>query len=385
MNTHHHHPHSSLRRYFGVLTAAGLLALTISLMGCSGAESETESTVLGSAAATNTEDFNGPTPPTFAEILEHVDVDQEQQQLLETAYNVWAAAIQSRQEKRQTEGRRGPGMRGREFDGEPPAELADREPPVQAFLISCSDILTTEQFIALVNYLGEYQKAQREAMAEQRDARFAERGAGMGEGRGGFGGPGGPGGEFIDELDLTEAQQAALEEAREQHRAAVQALIEAAGGPGQLDETTRAKLDELRQQMKETLENILTPEQLAQLEELRATRQTEMAERREAMFTRGTEHITDFLAQVLDLDETQKQQIIDVMTAAQTKMKALHESVREADAPREDLREQMDQIRDESKTAIRALLSAEQAAVFDALSNLLPHGSGARMGRMMKR
>jgi Spy/CpxP family protein refolding chaperone len=388
MNTHDHRTHSSLRRYLGVLTAAGLLALTISLMGCSGAESETESTVLGSAAASNTEDFNGPTPPTFAEILEHVDVDQEQQQLLESAYNVWAAAIQSRQDKRQTEGRRGPGKRGREFDGEPPAELADQEPPVQAFLITCSNVLTSEQFIALVNYLAEYQKAQREAMAEQREARFAERGAGMGEGRGGrggIGGPGGPGGEFMDELNLTEVQQAALEEAREQHRETVQALIEAAGGPGQLDEATRAKLDELRQQMKQTLENILTAEQLAQLAELRETRQAETAERRDAMFTRGAERITDFLAQVLDLDDTQKQQIIEVMTGAQAKIKALHESAREADTPREDLRDQMDQIRDESKTAIRALLSEEQAAAFDALSNLLPHSPGGRMARMMKR
>jgi Spy/CpxP family protein refolding chaperone len=207
----------------------------------------------------------------------------------------------------------------------------------------------------------------------------------MGEGRGGFGGPGGPGGEFMDELNLTEAQQTALEEAREQSREAVQALIEAAGGPGQLDETTRAKLDELRQQMKQTLENILTAEQLAQLAELREARQAEMAERRDAVFTRGAERITDFLAQVLELDDTQKQQIIDVMAAAQTKIEALHESAREADTPREDLREQMEQIRDESKTAIRALLSAEQAAVFDALSNLLPHGPGARMARMMKR
>lgn len=388
MNTHNQHTQSSLRRYIGVLLMAGLFALTVSMMGCSGAESGAQSTVLSSATATSTEDLGAPAPPAFAEIMEHVNLEQDQLESFEAAYTIWAAAIQSRQAQHQAEGRRGPRMKDGQCDGQPPAELADREPPIQTFLASCSDILSPEQFIALVNYLAEYQTAHREAMAEIRDAHFGERGTPPGEGRAGREGMGhfdGPGKEFFAELNLTDEQQTALKEARERNREAVKALIESAGGPGQLDEATRAKLDELHQQMRQLVESILTPEQMAQLEELRAARQAEMAERRDAAFTRGTEHIADFLVQVLDLDTTQKQQIIDVMTQAQAKIKTLHESAREADTPREDLRDQMEQIRDESAAAIKALLSEEQAAVFEALSNLLPHGPGPRLGRMMKR
>jgi len=363
------------------------------MMGCTGAESDTGSTVLGSAVASNTGESGRPTPPTFAEIQDQVTLNQDQVEPLETAYSVLVAQMQARHESRQTQG--GKGKHGRRSGGEPTGEVADAEKPMQTFLLAGADILTPDQFVALVDFLADYREAQREAMAEVRETRFAERGGKMqGEGRGGRGGFGGRGQQgkgFIDELNLTEDQQTTLKEAREQNREAIQALIEAAGGRGQIDEATRDQIKELREQMKETMNSILTAEQLAQLEELRETRQAERAAERETRFAEKSEARIDFLGQLLELDATQKQQILDIKTETHDQVKTLRENAREQDTPREEVREQVKQLMVGAKETIKALLDADQAAMFEALSNLKSHRGGPggpggpRMGRFMKR
>gem|GEM_PF-1621150 len=387
----------------GLLAVTLIIALITSMMGCSDGEQESSSTVLNSAVATSGNNLTRPTPPTLAEILERVELNEEQTQSVKSAYNQWAATIQSRQESQHRENgpKLGPGQCGRGMHDGPPdgvmtSALAEGEqPPLETFLLACSDVLTTEQFVTLVKYLAEYETTQREQRAAAaHETHPAERDTLRREGPGGcpgggpHGGPGGLGGpdsQLFEDLNLTAEQQTALKEAGEQNRKAVQALIESAGGPEQIDDATREKIRELREQMRQSLAKILTAEQLEQMQELRDARRTEMAERHAAAMANRTAREASFLAQILDLDDTQRQQIIDVMTAAQERVKALHESAREANTAMESLREQAEQIQNEAKTTIKASLSEEQAAVFEAISGLLLQGPGPHLGRMMHR
>ena len=83
---------------------------------------------------------------------------------------------------------------------------------------------------------------------------------------------------LVERLDLTEAQQAQLKEIRTTYREAAQAWREA--HPDATREENQAYRAEQRGAMKEALETVLTPEQVAQLERLKAARGERFRKRR---------------------------------------------------------------------------------------------------------
>ncbi len=384
--------HGKRQRYLNGIMGAGIILLGTFLIGCQGADSETGASTLGLTSPDTPAAASRPAPPTLGELLTKVELTTEQLQPMESALEKWTAAVQSRRESGQFEGRRG--RRGGDRQGLCPdgergprpsrgtGRLGDHEPPMLVFLEECAEILNPDQFVAVAEFLVERREAHCETFAGTRPNRPA-----------GFHGRGGPGGQFqgqksdrmIDELDLTEEQQNALREAREQNRETMQALIQEAGGRGQMDEATRDQIREMREQMKAQMESILTPEQLAQLEELRDERRVGMKEKREANFTQKIERRVEFLSRILDLDETQKQQITEILAQAHEQMQTLHENAREQEMSFADVRAEAEQIKEQTETAIQELLTAEQATMFAALRSLLPQhrgpGRSFRLGR----
>jgi hypothetical protein len=152
-----------------------------------------------------------------------------------------------------------------------------------------------------------------------------------------------------------------------------------------MDEATREQARELREQMREQVADILAPEQLAQLEQLRGERRAERQEQRQAEFPERLERHVGFLTRMLKLDEAQQQQIGDILVENHEQIQTLHQNAREQDLSFEDLREQLEQIREQTSAAISKLLTAEQATIFDAIQSLLPPhrglGRGFRGGR----
>ncbi|MFC1475392.1 hypothetical protein ACFLQW_00135 [Candidatus Zixiibacteriota bacterium] len=380
--------HGKRQRYLAGIMGAGIIALSSMFLGCQGADSESGPGTLGLTAPATTEAAAGFTPPTLGELLAEVELTTEQLQPMETALDNWTTAVQSRRETRQSEGRRGKrgGNRqsrgsgsecGPRFGGRGAGVLGEQEPPMRTFLAESAEILEPEQFSALATFLAERREAHREAIAGNRPGRSE-----------GFRGRGGPGrlfhgqkqGGLIDNLDLTEEQQTTLREAREQMRDTMRSLVGESGGRGRMDETTREQIRQLREQMKGRMESILTPEQLAQLEELRDERRAERQDKREVNFAQRLDRRVEFLSKVLDLDETQQQQISDILTENHEQVQTLHQNAREQDLPVADLREEIEKIREEADTAIRELLTAEQAAMFDALRSLMPRHRGPGRG-----
>ena len=67
------------------------------------------------------------------------------------------------------------------------------------------------------------------------------------------------------------------------------------------------------------------------------------------------------------------------MANAHSEQQALRESARDEGAPRDgSLREEMQQIKEAAQAAIREILSPNQAAVFDAAQDILPHDGKGR-------
>jgi hypothetical protein len=135
------------------------------------------------------------------------------------------------------------------------------------------------------------------------------------------------------------------------------------------------------------VKEILTDEQWAKLEELRAGQREE---RREARQERGMERQAErieFLAELLDLSDTQREALESLMAEQHDRIAALSEEFREGieeGRPTGEQRaahfEAMETIRTETRTAILEILDEDQAEVFTALETLRPERGGRRGG-----
>jgi Spy/CpxP family protein refolding chaperone len=197
-------------------------------------------------------------------------------------------------------------------------------------------------------------------------ARFGQGGNRPGNGPRSQGMPGrGLLGEVLAELDLTVEQTEQIQQFLQEYRNNFD------GPPADRAEAGQRRL-EMREQMHAFLETILTPDQLAQLEELIEARRTERMEQRlERMQARLERHV-EFLTNVLLLDESQAAQVTELATAAITAVRELHEGAGGDDFDPEAVREQVRQVHEETIASIRELLNQDQLRRFEALLGLLP-------------
>ncbi|MCK4548349.1 MAG: hypothetical protein KAW17_13015 [Candidatus Eisenbacteria sp.] len=359
------------------LAIAGLLMIGA---GCS--ENETDPGMMGLTSPQSTSDTAW--MPSVSDIESAVELTPEQRVAMEAAAGrfreTFAAAVADRPQRGER-GRHGAhGQRARFGEA---GDMPDHERPFLAFIGECADILGPRQFVQFTGFLAERHEAHRSEMAGLgRGGRDRGRG-----GRGGFHGrhfgPGESCGERFEQmagdLNLTEEQSAQVREAAEAMHERMRDFREQCRSGDCDREAVREQAREMREAFRAQLETILTPEQIAQMEEHRAERQSEMMERREARHEQRMEQRIEFLTRVLDLDESQAQQVRDITEAAMQQHQTLRESVRSGEIEFEDAQDRVGEIHEEAVAAIRDLLTSEQQEMFDALTNLLPH-HGPRFG-----
>lgn len=257
-----------------------------------------------------------------------------------------------------------------------------------SLLQESSDILDASQFISLVQFLSDRMETHRNAMAEDREERRPS-GEAAGHGPDGFhGGAPGPGGEpgawfeeLAEELGLSDEQQLLVSDALQEMREAMQALW-SQYPPGEGNrEVLMGEIEKIRAEFEQKLEATLEPERSECLEALRAQRHSEIEARREREQQRLERHV-NFLREVLDLTDSQAQQVGAIMTDAAQQSGELHHRTQGDEISLEDMRTELDRTRDEASTAVRGLLAPEQAEAFEALKELVPgHGRPLRRPR----
>jgi len=192
---------------------------------------------------------------------------------------------------------------------------------------------------------------------------------------------------LTDKLNLTEQQQEQVREVHATIRKEIDALHDEYGGRSWDNPEFRQKVKKLRDSIQDRLKAILTPEQYAQLQKLQQERRTSMAERRDKRAGQRDERagqridsLSEFLGSVLTLNQPQKQQVHEILSNTENQLVNLRESMRDSSVVAGDLRQEFEKIRTEADAAIRALLTSDQAKMYDALKALLPRGGGPGIG-----
>jgi len=351
------------------LIMIGLVCIAAFAIGCGGAESGSDSSTLGLLSSAANDGGQRPAPPTYAEIVNNVQLRSDQLQPMEDAVETWHAAVTSQWETRQAQ--RESGTRRER------GAIKDRAAPMQDFLVESAGILDSDQLVQLIAFLAENREENRQAMAQNRSGkgkRFEGHRPKDGQGRGQ------KHDRLPDELNLTEEQRAQLAEARQPMRDVMQELHAQYPG-GRKNEEFQTKAQELRDKMRATMEGILTQEQLDQLQQLRDNRHAERSEQREEMVETKLDRHVEFLTGVLDLTDTQSEQVRDILASSHEQTKTLMENAREDKTARDELRDAMKNIKDEAATTIRGILTPEQTAIFDALKEMMPRdGRPGRRG-----
>jgi hypothetical protein len=193
----------------------------------------------------------------------------------------------------------------------------------------------------------------------------------MGPGRDTLPGP-------LGQLDLsTEQKQAVRAAARVLHET-MQTLRDQFRTGALTDAQFRAAAATAHTQFETTVAGILTAEQNARWQELRRDRAIAALTRAiERMRTYQDRHL-EMLAQILALDETQRAAFATIGTDMLADLEALLQRLRDGSIDAAGTRSERQRIHAETRDAMRALLTAEQATLFDALGRLM----GGRHGPM---
>lgn len=239
---------------------------------------------------------------------------------------------------------------------------------------------------------------------EQLLERAANRGgAGFGDrGRGGQGGPGfggrGRGGQRPDSLGrpdpfsnlttpLSDDQIAAIEAIRADYATQREALIESFRNGDIERDAFRTQMQELHDAMKAEIEGVLTDEQKAELDQIRAEREAEReAERaeREAALEARRDSAKVVMATVLGLTDDQVTSLETLWADQDAAFEDIRAQVDAGDLTREEAQAAIEALRTDFDTALQALLTEDQyeiVQIHNALASRGGRGSKGRGGR----
>jgi len=363
---------------FRGLMIPGLAIVAVLVFGCQANRSESDSPTLGLTSPEETEgEVPGLAPPSLDELTNHVQLNADQLQPMKDALGEWRQAAQSLAEELRVNREKGiPPGRGQV--GAP----AEHEPPIFPFLEESARVLKSDQFVQLAAFLAARREAHRQANTPDR----SDQGRGFKDQPPQDGPFEGPMLEILaDKLSLTREQQAQIRQAHAAIRQEIDALHDEYGGRSWDNPEFRQKVKKLRDSIQDRLRTILTPAQYIQLESLRQERQSHMVQKREEQVDQRRDRLAEFLGNVLAIAEPQKQQVGEILSRAHEQLAGLRESMRDSSVVAGDLREEFEKIRTEADAAIRTLLNADQARIYDALKTLLPRGGGPGMGQGRRR
>ena len=261
--------------------------------------------------------------------------------------------------------------------------------PHLEFLARASRILDREQMLALVRTLADHQQERASGRAQPwrdgagpggHDPRHVGPGMrrhGSHGGRDGHVGPGRgalPG--LIGELDLSAEQQQAVRDAARVLHETMRALREQRRNGALSDAEFRTAAAAAHTQFETTVAGILTAEQNARWQELQRTRAALALEQAIARIRAHQDRHLELLAEILGLDQAQRAGFAAIGAGKLADMEALLQRLRDGSIDAAGARGERERIHAETRDAMRALLTAEQAALFDALRALLHRRHG---------
>jgi hypothetical protein len=300
-----------------------------------------------------------PSLPTLSELEAALGLTPEQSAVLAPALERWRDDVN---ECRESIRRRQGGPRhGREGSGGHglPGGFGDFEPPVLAFLEAVVPVLEPAQITALVDQL-----PMRRGMDQPRPGR----------------GPHGPGrghhGMFmmrvLRQLDLNPEQRLAVMERVRDSRQQYHDLRTAFHDGTVTAEEIRDGAKEIRLALEEDLRSILDEEQFTRYQELLGEARAKIADRMLERLPEGIERRAKFLTRILTLTDEQILQVRAALEEAASRREAILIALRDGKIEIEDALYEGYLIEQDTKEAIRALLTPEQLEIFDALRAFLP-------------
>ena len=339
------------------LLMIAILIVPVMIGGCQGSDNSGDELGLSSSA-----DVTGVIEPlTLAAVKAKVTLTAAQEMRMTAAL---ATYNQERSARRVARSEGGEGSLATRAVG-------GTEPPLMGLLKDCAGFLERVQLGELVALIKE-QHASARAEWEKRTDRP---GPGMRAGGPGHGFRGPMLDSLAVQLGLTDEQIQALQKLHESMREEFQMRRDGAEDSGRKGFPPDDGAPDFQLAMREELAKILTAEQLQRLDSLHESRR---AERHDAMQGIAQEHMenrVDFLVKVLKLDANQQTKLESILTASLEQRQQMRESIANGTVDRKEARDQMPQLKEQTESEIRDLLSDEQIVLFDALQDLLPHGS----------
>lgn len=362
---------TTIGRNLGAILGAATLGSAILLSGCS--DSET-SDLLGSSTTDTAlaAEVSGLTTFTIEDLPAELELTSEQQTALEAAIVELESAraeMKAQFEANHPGGRRGRGGPGQggpgaggHRGGAPGGMIPDEGfvPPMMTFLSTAADILSRDQFVILAEYLAENRPERPERGDRPDGGKIGER----------FGR------HLADELGLSDEQIEAFQTVVSSYREQFRDLREAVRDDEMSASEALSQALTLAGSMKTELAAILTAEQLATFQELKATRMAEGIERRlENLDERMTQR-AEFVAAVLDMDDAQSAQTLSIFQNTVSQRTEILTGLQDGSIDPEVAAFRLLVIEKDAWESVYAILTSEQQESWDALKELLPvpHG-----------
>jgi Spy/CpxP family protein refolding chaperone len=379
-----------------LLLTVCLSVFTLILVGCP----ERENDAVSGIASPQTTDGDltervGAGAPTIDELADRLSLNEAQVLLMGAALDELRLAIEARREMRDDRDQfeRGPGGghhgSGRSCDGEQRADAGERPQNLKhQFVMSCCEFLSLEQRGELISLMAERREAAMAAWTEKSEGRRPRRGGhhggscadpAGGNRHGGHGDFDCNHGQMLESLELTEAQQMAIDTLHQEMRDQMQALRQQVGSGGMSDDL-REQITALRESMKTRMQEILTEEQQAQLQALRdgrrSERRCEQLTRRLENVGRGAERRLAHLTTILDLTADQISQVEAIQAGTVEQQRVVIQGWIDGTLTREEARAQKERLHEQTIAQIRAVLTEEQAELFDLLTEFFASSRG---------
>lgn len=265
-----------------------VIALSIAgLSGCQSGGSSADVSTAGTPVASSVSSASGAAAwiPAVQDLRASVQMTDAQASQIDSALTQWRSAVESRREA----------MRS----GEAPLEAgaARTAPPAALFLAASGKVLQTDQFIALVGYLKQRQtglKSQMQAARPQFQGNATDRIVRR----------------MVDQLALNPDQE---KQVRENLQALWATRKDALAGGQTPTQPDSAQFTRSREQFVASLSKVLTPDQLARFDSLRAKREEKWAAGKDKRQAAGVDNAVGCLQGILQLSESQATQIRQVL------------------------------------------------------------------------
>lgn len=369
--------HVSFARLAGgaAITALALTALA----GCDGGDAEA---LLGATTGEEARSGAGFAAPEMDELRAELELTDAQVTALTPALASWQAAIAERHAARdvrrahRAEGRESPrGDRSHGPRGMEARIQGGHERPGAAFIAESGRVLAPEQMIALAELLAERHDARASRTIGDRGGRHGRHGrhAHAGGPREGVAPLGGALHLAMREIGADRETMRELHATMRAQHDAVRPVWAAYRAGEASAEALRDALGAARLTMEKELAGHLDPDQQSAVESAIAGMRERVASRRLDALDARLERRVSFLAGALNLDGDAEATVRAIVTDVRPRVVETIESAASGAIAIEEAVYRTLTLRADTQAKIRAALTEEQAGVFDALLELVPH------------